>query len=219
MDTMARNQPVQPLADPPILSTLVASRPVRAGRAGALASVTSVALHVGIVALLFWATMNVGEADEHRNDLIVLLPPPREVAKPVPPPAAPVDAPPPVAGATPPKGSVTISAPTIIPPDIPPPAAGGDFDPLDYTGLGPEGRADGDPERTVTAEDPSGCTRRSGSEVRSVRYCPAIRKLIMMPNMVGPNEARENFKAYDPDTNRWEPLRCEWKPRQDGISS
>lgn len=71
---------------------------------------------------------------------------------------------------------------------------------------------------TAVTEDPSGCTRRSGAEVRSVRYCPALRKLVMMPNPVGPNEAREEFKAYDPDANRWEPLRCEWKPEEDGIS-
>jgi hypothetical protein len=71
---------------------------------------------------------------------------------------------------------------------------------------------------TVITEDPSGCTRRSGIELRHIRYCPSIRKLIMMPNMVGPNEARENFKTYDPDTNQWEPLSCTWKPKQDGIS-
>ena len=58
--------------------------------------------------------------------------------------------------------------------------------------------------------------QRNRAEER--RYCPAIRKLIMMPNMVGPNEARENFKTYDPDTNCWEPLPCTWKPKQDGIS-
>ena len=71
---------------------------------------------------------------------------------------------------------------------------------------------------TVISEDPSGCTRLNGPELRSIRYCPAIRKLIMMPNMVSPNEARESFKTYDPDTNRWEPLHCDWKPKQDGIS-
>src|SRR5262245_25545565 len=71
---------------------------------------------------------------------------------------------------------------------------------------------------TVITEDPSGCTRLNGLETRSVRYCPAIRKLIMMPNLVGPNEARENFKAYDPDTNRWEALPCAWKAMQENIS-
>ena len=148
------NSQIDPGADErPILSTLVASRPAREGKAGAIATVTSVALHGGVVALLFWATMNVGEAVENENEMIVLLPPAREVTPPAPPPPAVIDPAPPVEGPVVPKGSVTISAPTVIAPDIPPPAIGSDFDPLDYTGIGPEGRADGDPERTVTAED------------------------------------------------------------------
>ena len=51
----------------------------------------------------------------------------------------------------------------------------------------------------VLTEDPTGCTLKNGIETRNIRYCPPLRKLLMLPNHVGPNEARENFKAYDPD--------------------
>ena len=142
-------------AQPAMLSTLVASRPPREGRAGILASFTSIVLHAGIVALLFWATMSVGQADEPNEIVIDLFAEPQP--EPLPPPAEPprVDAAPPVDAPAEPvaRGSIAITAPTVILPDIPPPAIGSTFDARDYSGLGPEGRADGTADSVVTADD------------------------------------------------------------------
>jgi len=70
----------------------------------------------------------------------------------------------------------------------------------------------------IITEDPTGCTREQSIGFWRMRYYPPLRKLIMEPGMVTPNEAREKFKAYDPDTNRWEPLLCQWKPLEDNVS-
>jgi len=40
----------------------------------------------------------------------------------------------------------------------------------------------------------------------------------MTPKWVSPNEDREKFKMYDPDTNRWEPLEVTWKPIEENVS-
>jgi RNA polymerase sigma factor (sigma-70 family) len=69
----------------------------------------------------------------------------------------------------------------------------------------------------ILTEDPTGCTRDQAPGFGRIRYYPPLRKLIMFPNIVSPNEAREKFKAYDPDTNRWEPLICPWKPLGDNF--
>ncbi len=66
----------------------------------------------------------------------------------------------------------------------------------------------------VYTEDPTGCTRHKGY----IRYVPALRRLIMTPCIVVPNEDREKFKMYDPATNTWEPLRVAWEPMEEGIS-
>jgi len=66
----------------------------------------------------------------------------------------------------------------------------------------------------VYTQDPTRCTRYGGY----IRYFPPLRKLIMTPKWVSPNENRENFKMYDPDTNTWQPLKVTWKPIEENIS-
>jgi hypothetical protein len=62
----------------------------------------------------------------------------------------------------------------------------------------------------VFTKDPSGCTRNRNSV--AIRYFPPLKKLIMTPNGVGPNEASSDYRTYDPDTNTWEPLKIAWNP-------
>ena len=66
----------------------------------------------------------------------------------------------------------------------------------------------------VYTEDPTRCTRHMGY----IRYFPPLRRLIMTPCIVTPNEDREKFKIYDPATNTWEPLNVTWKPIEEGVS-
>ncbi len=66
----------------------------------------------------------------------------------------------------------------------------------------------------VYTKDPTGCARLTGY----IRYFPPTRRLIMTPKWVSPNEARENFKSYDPATNTWEPLKVTWKPIDKAVS-
>ena len=66
----------------------------------------------------------------------------------------------------------------------------------------------------VYTQDPTRCTRYGGY----IRYFPPLSKLIMTPKWVSPNEQRENFKIYDPDTNTWEALKVTWKPIEENIS-
>jgi len=63
----------------------------------------------------------------------------------------------------------------------------------------------------VYTEDPTTGTYK-GTRNRYIRYCPAIRKLIMTPKGLSYSEAREKFKTYDPATNKWERLDVAWKP-------
>jgi hypothetical protein len=63
-------------------------------------------------------------------------------------------------------------------------------------------------------KDPARCTRHRGY----IRYYPPLRKLIMTPRWVTPNEDRENFKIYDPDTNTWQWLKVTWDPTDDNVS-
>lgn len=97
----------------------------------------------------------------------------------------------------------------------------------DYKKLGKEMKQEGDPDKikgkgpalwkydlktnkwsVVITEDPSGCTRHRGW---TIRYFPPLKKLLMIPCIVQPNEECSNWKAYDPDTNKWEPLKITWK--------
>lgn len=150
-------------AMPAVFTTLVASNPRREGRAGAMAGLTSVVLHVAIIALLFWATMNTGQAVQPGEEIIASLVIPIE---PTPPAPAAVAAPPVVAAPDVRLGSTTITAPRVILPQIPPPAIGSTFDPRDWTGIGPEGRADGKSDRSVTDEDIDAAPRLTPMTVR-----------------------------------------------------
>ncbi|MHC4915369.1 MAG: sigma-70 family RNA polymerase sigma factor [Planctomycetota bacterium] len=62
--------------------------------------------------------------------------------------------------------------------------------------------------RVVYTEDPAKCRRHGGY----IRYFPPMKKLVMTPKWVTPNEERENYKIYDPETNKWEWLKVTWKP-------
>jgi hypothetical protein len=63
--------------------------------------------------------------------------------------------------------------------------------------------------KVVYTEDPSGCTKLWGGVIR---YFPPLKKLVMNPKHVGPNDDVRNWKLYDPATNQWEPLTITWKP-------
>lgn len=165
---MPVNRGHSPSAAPPpepLFTTLVASRPRREGRAGILASVVSVALHIALVGLLFWATMEAGSAGEPNPEIVRALIVPIEPAPPPPPPPPLTDAPPlPAPDVR--IGSIRLMAPTVILPDIPAPDPHSTFDPRDYSGMGPEGRADGNTDREVTAEDPDAAPRLTPMTVR-----------------------------------------------------
>ena len=188
----------KPVAAPPappaapqqhaMFSTLVASKPPKEG--GWAAGATSVLLHVGLVALLLWATMAAGNEPEEEQITLIEIPTAEEEAPPPPPPPPPPpmeETPPPMDDIDVPQGFQTLDPPTIIPPDIPPPSVGQDFDASDYSGVGVEGgRADGNPDREVTVEDIDAAPRmtpftvapvlRNTEEVRRalVRFYPPL---------------------------------------------
>ena len=161
-----------PPEQPQLFSTLVASKPKKEGREGALAGFTSLVIHAAVVAFLFWATLNVGQANELDEEVIMdILIPEEEVAPPPPPPPPPMEeTPPPMDAAEPPPlGFQTLSPPTVILPDIPPPATNMNFDARDFSGEGAEGgRATGDPNREVTVEDIDAAPRFTPYTVRPV---------------------------------------------------
>jgi hypothetical protein len=84
-------------------------------------------------------------------------------------------------------------------------------DPTKYKGKGLLWKYELKPNKwsLVAPDDPTGCTKHNRG---SIRYFPPLRKLIMFPSWVQPNEDPSNFKLYDPDSNKWEPLHIEWKP-------
>ena len=51
-----------------------------------------------------------------------------------------------------------------------------------------------------------------------IRYFPPLGRVIMTPSIVQPNGKREQFKTYDPDTNKWEPLDVVWEPMDEDVS-
>ena len=165
-----------PPAQPAMFSTLVASKPKKEGKAGALAGFISLVVHAAIVGLLFWATMNIGEATELDEEVImdILIPEEEVPPPPPPPPPPPMDEPPPqVDVADIPQGFQTLSPPTVILPDIPPPTTTSNFDARDFSGVGVEGgRADGNPDREVTVEDIDAAPRFTPMTVR-----PTIRNM------------------------------------------
>ena len=166
----------QPPGQPELFSTLVASKPKREGRWGALAGITSLALHAGVVAGLVWITMNVGAANEFDEEMITEILIPEEEAPPPPPPPPPPpmeEAPPVVEMEEPPLGFQTLSPPSVILPDIPPPTSNTQFDARDFSGEGVEGgRATGNPDREVTVEDIDAAPRFTPYTVR-----PEIRNM------------------------------------------
>jgi len=164
-----------PPAQPQLFSTLVASKPPREGKAGAIAGFTSLVVHVGIIAVLFWVTLNAGQAAEAVEEVVNVFTIPEEEPPPPPPPPPPPmeEAPPPMDVADIPQGFQTLSPPTVILPDIPPPSTDMNFDARDFSGEGVEGgRATGDPNRQVTVEDIDAAPRFTPYTVR-----PEIRNM------------------------------------------
>lgn len=70
----------------------------------------------------------------------------------------------------------------------------------------------------IYTEDPTGSLRNQSYTQGYIRYFPPLRRLVMTPAIVQPNEEREKFKMYDPATNTWEPLNVTWKPMDEGLS-
>ena len=66
----------------------------------------------------------------------------------------------------------------------------------------------------IYTEDSTATPRVKGG----MRYFPPLRRLVMTPSIVEPNGNREQFKTYDPATNKWESLDVVWKPMDEGIS-
>ena len=141
------------VAQAELFTTLVASKPPRQSKAGALASLASIAVHAGVIALLFWATMSVGEAIETREVIIDLipveLPEPVAPAPAVPDVAPPMDAP----GAVAPLGRPALPTITDIPVDIPAPSLGNTIDYRSMLSDGPVGDPNGTADSTVTSDD------------------------------------------------------------------
>jgi protein TonB len=161
-----------------MFSTLVASKPPREGKSGALAGLLSLLFHVVLVGGLFWATLNAGEAAEQLDEEFTIFDIPEEAPPPPPPPPPPPmeEAPPPVEVVA--QGFQTLSPPTVILPDIPPPSAAVDV--RDFSGVGVEGgRADGDPNSTVTVDDISAAPRFTPMTVRpTIRNMDEVRRAL-----------------------------------------
>jgi hypothetical protein len=66
----------------------------------------------------------------------------------------------------------------------------------------------------VYTEDKTDTTRNKGL----IRYFPPLRKLIMTPSIVSPNGNREQFKSYDPASNKWERLNVAWQAIDKDVS-
>ena len=151
--TVKPDRPIPTVPPTDLFSTLVASRPPREGKAGVLASVASIAVHGGVIALLVWATMSVGEAVE-TNETVFDLNPIR-LPEPVrPAPVLPEVAPPAEASASiAPLGRPALPTITEIPVDIPAPSLGSTIDYRSMLGDGPIGDPNGTADSTVTSED------------------------------------------------------------------
>jgi hypothetical protein len=99
-----------------------------------------------------------------------------------------------------------------------------------YKKLGKDIKQEGDPQKAkgkgpplwkydlkankwsvVVTEDPANAIK-GGTVWHIIRYFPPLKKLLMTPCMVTPNEEVSSWMAYDPDTNKWEPLKITWKP-------
>jgi protein TonB len=163
-----------------MFSTLVASKPPREGKSGALAGLLSLLFHVALISGLFWATLNVGEAADEIREEFTIFDIPEEAPPPPPPPPPPPmeEAPPPVEVVDVARGFQTLSPPTVILPDIPPPSAA--IDARDFSGVGVEGgRADGNPESTVTVDDIAAAPRFTPMTVRpTIRNMDEVRRAL-----------------------------------------
>ena len=166
-DAMGSPRVNTPPAQPPMFSTLVASKPPREGKSGALAGLLSLLFHGALIAGLFWATLNVGEAaDEIREEFTIFDIPEEAPPPPPPPPPPPMEEAPPPVEVEVAQGFQTLSPPTVILPDIPPPSTSA-IDARDFSGVGVEGgRADGNPESTVTVDDIAAAPRFTPMTVR-----------------------------------------------------
>ncbi|HEX6590075.1 MAG TPA: energy transducer TonB [Longimicrobiales bacterium] len=148
-----------------MFSTLVASRPQRERRSSLAAGMIAIVAHLVVIALLVRLTMQESAAAVDDGEVIVNLLVPVEPPPP-PAPALPDVAPPDAARVDAVLGSRTISAPTVILPDIPLPSTQTTFNPLDYSGVGPEGVADGVSQRSVTSDDVDAAPRLTPMTVR-----------------------------------------------------
>lgn len=155
-----------------LFGQLLASKPKRAGRSTATATITSVAFHVMIVAGAVWATLAFGKGviSEPEEQVTFLEiheqareatprpeppirqpeppPPPREA--PAPPPQPQIETPAPTEDAG---GFQTLAEPEVVPDELPE-SSGVTFDESDFTGEGVEGGRGGgalDAEEEVAA--------------------------------------------------------------------
>ena len=138
-------------APPPMFGNLISSKPKAAGAGGFASTVTSIAVHVVIIAGLVYATARAASAPP-KEDAPVLINLATEEPPPPPPPPPKLDVPPPTASDQPvAKGFQTLSVPDIVPPDIPPPQVGVQIREEDFSARGVAGgKADGKEGGKVT---------------------------------------------------------------------
>lgn len=139
----------------PLFSHLLASKPESQRKGGAAATITSLVLHAIVIGLVVYASANITESDDEKEEKITLFEIPEEPPEepPPPPPPPPADQPPPPTPTATevPKGFQTLAPPDIVPPDIPLPSTGPEISEADFSGEGVVGgKAEG---KVVTAED------------------------------------------------------------------
>ncbi len=141
---------------PQLFQNLIASKPMREGKAAYAALASSTFGHFLIGGGLVWATMAAGAAVEEDKEEFTLFEVVEEEPPPPPPPPPPtvkVEDLPPVEV---PKGFQVLTVPRIVLPDIPPPRVGAaEISERDFSGEGVQGgKADGNPElKKVDVED------------------------------------------------------------------
>lgn len=184
-ETSAPGPIEDPIQDPPLFGTLLASKPKHDIASSAGTSIGAIVVHMGMIAALVWATMSVGQkvvAEEQVS--LIELPPPEAEAPPPPPPPQVADVPPTQEIA---KGFQTLSMPEVVPPDIPPPQVGVTIREEDFSGIGREG-GKGD-----------GSTSPDAKTVEDLALAPTFTPMTVRPELKnGPEVSRALQRVYPP---------------------
>jgi periplasmic protein TonB len=168
-----------------MFGTLLASKPKRSGAGGFASTLTSVGLHVAVIAGLAYATAHAASkpVDEEAPVLIKLAddaPPP----PPPPPPPPKLDVPPPTDNTPVAKGFQTLAVPDIVPPDIPPPQVGVTIREEDFSAKGVEGgKADG---------------KVGGRVTNDLAAAPVFTPMTVIPKLLNQSEVEKAVTRFYP---------------------